>query len=370
MTRSTRAFISVIRKDLQSWRRSPIGVIVTVIPTFLLFILVGISAPAVGTHPVAVVSLDNGPLAQEFVSTLHNIGAFVVIDTDNTTAQSLFQNLKVAGVITIPADFDSNLTSKRSVIINYEVDNTNLDMAGDLRRSLPSAITAFYSQVNTNVSISPIKTQILETDLRPEDVSLIQYMIVPALVVTLITGGLINGSLIMVNEWENTTMKKLVLAPVSRGAIIASKTVAGWLITSSIGAVFLVGGVALGLLKPAGPISWLGLILSVLLLALFSSSLGIAAGTILRESSKVGGVVMSGAFFLFLLSGGFSPLSFLPKIVQTVAAFIPNTYGVNALLISAFYNTSQGLAQDFLVLGFAAAVTIAIATIALKRTTG
>lgn len=73
------------------------------------------------------------------------------------------------------------------------------------------------------------------------------------------------------------------------------------------------------------------------------------------------------AFYLFFLSGGFAPLPFLLRLVQSIAVFITNTYGVEAPLTLAFYSTTQGLVQDFLVLGLASMITLALGSIAVRR---
>jgi ABC-type multidrug transport system permease subunit len=342
--------------------------VITIIPTLFIVLLVGIATPAVGRHPVAVVALDNGPLAQEMVSVLHKLDAFQVTDTDAVTAHSLLSNLRISAIITVPADFDSNITAGKPVTLPYEVNNVNLDLAADLRRSLPEAITIFYQTAAAKGQIvSPIKAQASETNLRTVDVSLVQYMTIPALVMTMITGGMINGALAMIREYEDTTVKELLLAPVRRSVITAGKIAASWMTALLVGGVFVILVFVVGFLRPASLVSWLGLIFSVLLLTLYSSSLGIALGTLLRTSSRAIPVVINSALYLFFLSGGFAVLAFLPWYVQSIAAFVPNTYGVQALTTSAFYNTSEGLLQDLLILLAASLVTLSLGALALQR---
>ncbi|GAA4054768.1 hypothetical protein GCM10023063_49110 [Arthrobacter methylotrophus] len=132
--------------------------------------------------------------------------------------------------------------------VQIRINNLNLDFTNDLRRSLPAAITRFYSSQPDN----PIMIGVAETDLRPHDVGLVQFELVPILVLLLTLMGVVNGGLAIAREFEDLTIKALLLSPISRGTLIAGKILACWVTTMLVAAVVLILSAISGFLRPAG----------------------------------------------------------------------------------------------------------------------
>ena len=206
-------------------------------------------AAAVGRNPVALVTLDQGAKGQQMAQIIHNADVFRITDATPTQAQALLNNVDVAAIITIPADFTQRVNAHLNAPIDVVVNNLNLDFTNDIRRSVPDAITQFY-QAQGNAS--PIKVTMQETNLRHRDVELFQYNVLPTILLLLMISGLINGGLSTAREWESRTVKELLLSPVSRGAIITGKVIAGFVVTFLLGTLVLLLGYALGWTQPRG----------------------------------------------------------------------------------------------------------------------
>jgi ABC-type multidrug transport system permease subunit len=73
------------------------------------------------------------------------------------------------------------------------------------------------------------------------------------------------------------------------------------------------------------------------------------------------------SLYLFFLSGGISVAAFLPDWVQTIAHFTPTYYGVHALQMAIFYQSTDQLGRDVAVLVVTAALTVAAGAFALRR---
>ena len=58
-----RGMWAIVRKDLAVWVRSPVVLAVTVLPTLVMVLVLGLQAVAVGSMPVAVVNRDGGGAA-------------------------------------------------------------------------------------------------------------------------------------------------------------------------------------------------------------------------------------------------------------------------------------------------------------------
>src|SRR5919202_4328405 len=171
------AILAIVRKDIGVWLRQPTAITATILPAIAFMVILYFGAQAVGRNPVALVVQDNGPHAQELVSILNNFDAFKVslVTSKQGEAEKALKHIQVAAVITIPSNFDIAFNTHKSDPVTIHINNLNLDFTNDLRRSLPAAITEFYSGTqghnsnnnNNNSNINnPIKIHVKETDLR------------------------------------------------------------------------------------------------------------------------------------------------------------------------------------------------------------
>lgn len=376
--------LSIVRKDIGVWFRQPTSIAATILPAVAFMIILYFGAQAVGRNPIALVIEDKEPLAQALEKILMESDAFNVVMITNSyqSAEEAMTHLKVAAVITIPSNFDTNLKYHKPDPVSIHINNLNLDFTNDLRRSLPAAITDFYESHNnssnnevvkrnsstTMISTSsPIQIQIKEKDLRQHDVDLLRFELVPNLVLLLTTSGIVNAGLAVAREWEDSTIKELLLAPISKFTIIAGKILSGWITTLLIAVVVLAIGIVSGYLRPEQPVYWISTTIIVLLIALSSAGLGVAIGAATRRFQKVTAIGIPLSIDLFFLSGGITVAAFLPQWLQTVAHFVPTFYGTHALQMAIFYSSTEGLAQDLTILGSTASFAILLGILSLRK---
>jgi len=370
ITSSIIPIFAIVRKDIGVWLRQPTAIAATVLPAIAFMIILYFGAQAVGRNPVALVVQDNGPHAHELVKILSQSDAFKIVMTSSTPerADKALKQLKVAAVITIPNNFDEDYNAKKSDPITIHINNLNLDFTNDLLRSLPAAITEFYAdKTGSNGNTSPIQIHVKETDIRTQDIDLMRFELVPNLVLLLTTAGIVNAGLATAREWEDYTIKELLLAPISRTILIVGKLLSGWLTTLLIAAVVLLIGAASGYLRPENPIYWISTLVIILLIALASACLGVAIGAAARRFQRVTAIGIPLSIDLFFLSGGITVAAFLPGWLQTIAHFVPTFYGTHALQMAIFYNSTEGLALDISVLGGTALVAGVLGVLSLRR---
>jgi len=353
----------ILRKDIRVLLRQPVNIAATILPPLAFLLVNALGAAAVGRNPVALVTLDKGIKGQQMAQIIHNADVFRITDATPARAHALLNNVAVAAIITIPSDFTQRVNAHENAPIDVIVNNLNLDFTNDIRRSVPDAITQYYQAQG---EASPIKVTMLETNLRHRDVDFFQYNVLPTILLLLMISGLINGGLSTAREWESRTVKELLLSPVSRGAIITGKVLAGFVITFMLGTLVLLLGYALGWTQPQG-IYWLSALLTIALVSLFSAGLGVAIGAALRRVQVVIAVSINVAIYLFFLAGGIGVLAFEPTWLQNIAAFVPLTYGRHALEQAVFYSASDQFVRDMLVLALAAAVAIVLGIFSMRR---
>ncbi len=358
-----RAIWVILRKDIRVWLRQPSTIAATFVPP-IGFLLVGaLGAAAVGRSPVALVNLDAGAKGAQMAQIFHSADVFRITDTNPRQAQSMLKNIDVVAIITIPADFTQRVEAHQAVPIDVTVNNLNLDFTNDIRRSVPDAITQFYQAQGSS---TPIKITMHEEDLRSRDVELFQYSVIPTIALLLTISGLVNGGLATAREWETRTVKELLLSPAARGAIIAGKVLAGFTVTFCLGILVLLLSYALDWTQPEG-IYWLSTFLTVALISLFSSGLGVAIGAALQKIQAVIGISVNLALYLYFLAGGIGVLAFEPEWLQNIAAFVPLTYGRHALEMAIFYSSSDRFALDMTVLALSALAAVALGVFSIHR---
>ncbi|WP_282694607.1 ABC transporter permease [Streptomyces sp. CC208A] len=133
----------------------------------------------------------------------------------------------------------------------------------------------------------------------------------------------------LITDRQSGYLRELLMAPVSRTALLLGSCAGGTLVATVQGAVLLGLAGAVGL--PYDPVL-LGLLLGGMALASFTVtalSLALAVGLSSPETfhTFLGLVMMP----LLFLSGGFFPLTSLPGWAQTLAAANPLAYGVDVL---------------------------------------
>ena len=361
-----RGILAIIAKDLAIWIRSPVVLAVTVLPSLVLVLVLGLEGVAVSSDPVALVNLDPGGAA---ASALEHIAltypGFRPRVLDPAAAERALNRLQVAAVLTIPTGFSQALQAGDHPVLTWQVRNFNDDSANDLRRALPDVVNAFLS--SGAAGADPVHIGIRETDIHPQDVGLVAFQMIAVLAVLLLQAGLVNAGLAAVREWETGSVKELLLSPVPALGIVAGKVVAGVLAADIVGALAVAVATGAHLMPLPGPGN-IGLALAAMtLLGLFASALGVALAAAIRVQDRLIPISINISFYLFFLGGGIVALAYLPGWLRGVARFIPVTYAVDALRGALLYGGAAHAGRDLLVLGAFAAAALALGLPALRR---
>jgi ABC-type multidrug transport system permease subunit len=357
-----RVIRSVAWKDLRlamTQRALTIVGLLVPINLLLLFILFAISG---GQAPTAVVVQDQGPLAARLVDAMAGAHSFQLRHLDAATAERQLRAGEIVAVVTVPASFDADVRAGRTVALPVDVNNLNTDQTNDIRRAVPLSITSFYADALPG----QVVVRAREIDDQANDTSYVSYLGVGVVVSGLMVQGVLQASLLSAREYEDGTIKELLLAPASRWAVAVGKVGAGLALTAAAG--LLVTAVVVFVLgvRPAHPWEVLG---TGLLLMVPFVALGVLVGTLLRRRQPV--VPLALGIFLpaFFLSGPFGPPNWSGPVVGAFSLASPLTYAI-ALFQHAFhgYRTAQPApGTDVLVLVAFALAAVAAAALVLRR---
>ncbi len=353
-------------KEVRSDIRAPATNMIVVFVPLNFLILMLLFATSGGQAPTAVVMLDQGPYAQQFLSAMQNAHSFHITPAGGTTAdeaQRQIQSGNIVAVVTIPASFDDDLKAGRKIEIPVLVNNLNTDFTNDIRRAIPLTIASFYA----NAFPEQVVVKAQEVDSYPQDTDYIPYLGVSVLVVALMLGGLNQSGVNIAREYENNTIKELLLSPASRWAIQLGKVIGALAVTSLSSFIVLA---VLVFIIGIYPQNWLEVIIFAIVIMPIFGAIGALLGTLLRRRSVVIPLSLLLALPLFFLSGPFGPPSFGTTIGQIIAQFSPTYYGIAAFqhAFHGFTTTPTTTAENLLILVGFAVVAIALSAILLRRT--
>ena len=172
-------------------------------------------------------------------------------------------------------------------------------------------------------------------------------------------------------ERKSRTMDRLLVAPLHPWALLLGKAISGALFGFSVALV--VGGILMSIgslwrwtgLIPGIKLEPASFLVSVLLTAIMSSSLGTVFSVQAKDVTEAMWPLNVVRFLMIFLSGVFIPLeetyAFMPS-AQIIAYFLPLTYSVDALMQATFGIVHpQRLLLDFLCLIFFSIIFFSIA---------
>jgi len=351
----TRAFVAVVRKELKVWRRTPVGIVVVLLPPLLILGLLALAGASVSSEPTALVVQGHGSYSLQMAQDIQASSQFRVINVANISqAEELFKNLKVAAIVVIPASFDTNISQHKEATVNFTVNNVDADSTDDMRRGISVAVTNFDAMSNDSTGLN-----FQLSYLKPTAVSLLQFQSVGVIILLLLTTGLTGGSLAATREWENKTIRELLLSPESRVAMVLAKVIS--IVLTSFVPLFVVLAILIfgGYLAPATVSQWSAFILILVLAALFTSGLGVLLANLIKKGTIMIGLSINLSFLLFFLTGGLVAIPYLPGWAQLVSKFVPVTYATSGIDQTTLYSSLSQVGLDLVALSISVLLTLA-----------
>ncbi len=359
-----RVIWACMKKDIKSALTERVFTIIGIFVPMNILILLSLFVVSGGLAPTAVVMNDTGPYAQKFYDAMSHAHSFRLQTATASEADNLINAGKIVAVVTIPADFDTRIQNNQPVQVHIDINNLNTDFTNDIRRAVPLSITSFYAKAFPDlVTVTP-----KESDAYPQDTDYIPYLTVSILVIGLVLAGILQSGTASAREWENETIKELLLSPASRWAIIVGKMLAAFVM--SIASVIVVLAVLIFIIG-VHPVNWGEVIGFTLLCLVIFIAWGTFLGTTMKQRQPVLALSFGTSIPLFFLSGAFGPLSFSTPAIQYIAQAFPIYYAI-VLQQHAFHGfdlNTYGVGTNALILIGYAVVLVILAAFALRRST-
>lgn len=359
-----RVIWACMKKEVKSALTERVFTILSVFLPVNFLILLSLFVLSGALAPTAVVMQDTGPYARQFYDAMAHAHSFRLQMANAQEAEKLIQAGRIVAVVTIPADFDMRIQQNQPVQVNVEVNNLNTDFTNDIRRAVPLSITTFYAKAFPNlVTITP-----REHDFYAQDTDYIPYLTVSILVIALMMGALLQSGIPAAREWEQATIKELLLSPASRFAIAVGKMLGA--LVMGIVPVLVVLAVLIFVIG-VSPLHWGEVIGFTLLTMVIFIAYGTLLGTLLKQRQAFVALAFGTSIPLFFLSGAFGPISFGVPITQIIAQVFPVYYAI-VLEQHAFHGfdlNTYGVGTNVLILCAYAVVLMVLAGLVLRRST-
>jgi ABC-2 type transport system permease protein len=376
---------AIAKLDLLLWRRMPFAIASALIPPIGMTLILVTLSLAVLQQPVALVVLGHGPHAQKMQKIIQSdTDAYVNYDfsanlktIDAKTAKQYLDSQQVAGIITIPEDFDKK-AEEGNAKVKLLLNNVDIDFSDDIRRSIDRSVAHFDAPIlspndaeEAGVEFDPEKPNpylitIDEKDLRETNVDWLSYQIIPALVLLVLNVGLIGTALLCAQDRERKTARFLLLAPQEPWMLVTGRLLGGVIasLIALVPAVFLC--IMMGIIAPP-PDHWPALMAIFIATAVCASGLGAIVGTTLRGDRTIAMAASVVGTYMFFLGGGFTTIAFLPEWLQTLSSFIPMRYAIDGMRQALFYTTLDGIINDLTVLSLTAFFTVILGSLSVRR---
>lgn len=348
----------------------------------LLFILVfsgalgGIGKGTKDTRiQLVVVNLDEGAVAQTFLSKVDAAGGVIVQLYDQAEAQNLLKKNKLSRVLTIPADFSAAVSENRPVTLHLvnspdaQPDETqavqlvlegvaadmtlesqivaSLQQMGQMQASAPQQAAAFstdrivaqahsqFEQSQTQPLISVVQsvpTQEPGSETTPD----LSQVSVPGFTVLFVFLTAQTTARSIHDEKQIGSFRRLMASPLSKVSLLTGKVLPNFITALvQIIVIFAFGNLGMRLIGLT-PLSLgnspLGLVLTALMIALCSSTFGVVIAALARTENQIGGMGTLLLWGMGLLGGCIAPLFLLERFLPAPILMIVPHYWANRAL--------------------------------------
>jgi ABC-2 type transport system permease protein len=408
--------LHVAVKDIQMLLKDR-GQVITLFILPLIFV-VAFSAVFAAGQPqeqaitVPVVDLDaGGEMSQQLLDGLNRDRGLKTQDQDPATVDAALADKKITMALFIPANFTADVKAGTPATLRLvrgpggsesETEAVRLIVSGvasDL--ALQTQLIAGLSQMGQMMGDAPAEYQTFQAeriqaqaesqfnrastaplvalttrwpdkltqgreDFNPSSLSVVGFAILFAFLTAQSTAESIY------NEKKIGTFRRLLASPLGKWPLLSGKMLPNFVIAIvQVAIVFGVSALLLPLMKlgkpslGTAPSAPLGLILTTVMVALCSTSLGVLIAALARTAAQIGGISTVVLWVAGMVGGAFIPTFMLGDFLNTIGKVVPHYWAIQAYNDIMIRN--QGLVDILPELGMVAAFTVVFFAVGLLR---
>jgi len=339
-------------KDLLELFRNRLGLVLLILMPIFMMTMVGFIYPSetsISNVSIALVNEDEGfgnySASSTFIMALEtdndNTSMMTLTDASNLDdIRDLIQTGDAEGGIIISSDFTSNLMSGKQGTITIVTDQSNPQMSAMIQAVLQEVFEQMGTRlaqqnvqglgVDENTSLAVVKPYNVQATGAVEGKFSYFDFIAPGIMAMTVMMSVMTGLPAAISqEREVGTLDGMMVAPISRLAVILGKTLAQMARGILQGVLILVLAVTLFGVTVHGNIL---LVFALLLLGVFSFvGLGVVLTSFAKDQETAVMLMMTLMFPMMFLSGVFFPIEQMPWFMQSISKVLPLTYVADAL---------------------------------------
>ncbi|MCE8424807.1 MAG: ABC transporter permease [Candidatus Methanoperedens sp.] len=258
-------------------------------------------------------------------------------------------------ILIIPQDYSERVARNESVTLTLLTDSSDT--------SSSSIIINFMKQLFSGTSSSLVTLKI------PDIYGKLQYIdfLTPAVIaLTVFMGTIQTMGYAIAGERQDGTLVRIMMTPVSRGAIILGKTLHQLVLQLARAVVLIIGAIVILGVTMNG--SWLLVALVLIIFTLSAVGLGMAISAVSEDMTSFQAISMLIAFPSMFATGVFYPLSSVPDWMRWIAYMVPLSYANDAMRTIMIKGLGLSfIANDLIILALFAIFYFALGVYLFRR---
>ncbi len=365
--------LTITKKEIKIFLKQPLfGIVRSLIfpIIWIVFFAYGFGG-SVSHIPVSIVTENGGYHSQQLINLLSTSDTLDIKFTEYQTSLENFQAKKVFAVIVIPKDFDQEILNNKAKVYLL-LDFTSPNVASTVKAKLESSVNILsenivISKLQDPAMLHPVSVE--EEIFYGKGVKYLDFLAPGIVIQTIVFSAMFTGGISLLMDKEFGTLKSLLVAPISRSAIILGKTLGGVIQSLISGFVTLIIIVVLGIKIKYTVLMFLFVPLIMILTAFGFIGMSTVIATRMKRFEQFVLVTQIFIMPLWFVSGSIYPIQSMPNWMKVIAAVNPMTYSVDALRSVMLRGVIwESLALDVLVLIFYSTLMFLLGVLSFKRT--
>lgn len=338
--------------------------------------------------PIGIADQDKGEVGQGIIEAIESLSmsnsspAFnVKIYKDIDEIKDAIKKQEINGGLIIPSNLSSKISSNQQAELTIIEDQSNPQIGALMTQVMEKLIDNFGQQIAIQKLTILLGSQSLESAPRSDTPSPVAFsrpiiskikglisgeqnyfqFVAPGIIAMIVMTAVLTGLAASVSrENEQGTLDGIIVAPVSRLAIILGKAVAQSIRGLVQGMIVMILAVLIFNVTIHGNFL---IVILLLIFGIFSFvGLGILISAFASEQETATQLLFMFQFPMLFLSGVFFPIQQMPDFMQKISALLPLTYAVEALRKIMILGAGiQEISSELIILFAFGVITLAIA---------
>jgi ABC-type Na+ efflux pump permease subunit len=248
--------------------------------------------------------------------------------------------------------------------VELHLNNINSDYSKNLRLRLDLAVK------NLNASLTRPIAVVQENRWLATDPTMLGYISTSLLLFGCLYAGMVNTGLAVASEWNDRTIKSILMAPVSRSTLVLGKVIAG-LGQSLVSIVLVLGVLGVGFhFRPVGSMWAMAAVMAMT--TLMGAGMGAAFGVASKNTLATSSTLVAVAILCFLVCGNEESMRGLAwsqpmTSLWRLSCGLPPTYAFLAARSIFLTGDTTDLARNLTIVAASAAAVLALAAWLLRH---